>query len=144
MISYVIAESRHFDLFEPKELFKTEMYHKKYLKEFADKRVGFAYTYFTDVNVLGCVGGHELWPGVAEVWAWLSCSITKHPIEFTKKILHCLNFHKERIGIHRYQMYVKADEKNAKRWAAILGFKEEGLMRKYGKNQEDFFMMGRV
>lgn len=144
MIKYTICRPEHFDLFKPKLIFENENYHKTLLQAFAEKNYGFSYTYFKDNEILGCVGGHELWRGVAEVWAWLSDLVRKYPVEFTKKIRNCLDFHQEKLGLHRYQMYVRASERDAIRWAKLLGFSPEGVMHKYGIDGSNYLMMGRV
>lgn len=144
MIEIETARGSHFNLFQPKAVFTGELFSKEPLQFVVDQKIGFSYSYFAKGEILGCVGGHILWRGVAEVWAWLGDAIKKYPVEFTKKIINCLDFHKERLDIHRYQLYVREGEVQAERWARVLGFKTEGIMQKYGMDGTNYIMMGRV
>lgn len=144
MISYQIARPEHLDLFEPSPVFQGEIHCKELLRASVAGKNGFSYTYFVGNQAIGIIGGDLLWQGVAEVWAWLSQGIEKYPIEFTKRVIHCLNFHKEKVKLHRYQMNVREKEIKALRWAKTLGFQEEGIMFRYGRDGSNYIMMGRL
>jgi len=46
-------------------------------------------------------------------------------------------------NLHRLQITVRCADLRAVRWGLALGFEIEGLMKKYGADGSDFFMMSR-
>jgi hypothetical protein len=101
--------------------------------------------YGDDSKVYGCAGFHEMWPGVCE--AWLHAKEYKHfhsnmfmiiwYIRGAIKVLHVS-------GFYRIQAAIKADELKSRKLVEVLGFKYEGLMKKYGPDKSDFIMYAKV
>lgn len=48
------------------------------------------------------------------------------------------------VQYHRLELTTQADFKPANRWAALLGFNNEGLMRGYGPDKKDHYLWARV
>ncbi|BAQ86544.1 putative acetyltransferase [uncultured Mediterranean phage uvMED] len=88
-----------------------------------------------------CSGGFiDMWEGVAEVWFIGSDKIqtkVKFVVETTKDIMN-------KSPYTRIHASVKADWKKAVRFASFLGFKKEGLMKKFGPEGADYLIMGKV
>jgi RimJ/RimL family protein N-acetyltransferase len=48
------------------------------------------------------------------------------------------------MGLHRIQLTVRTTDKRAEKWAYAIGFKQEGVMHKYGADGVDYLMMART
>jgi hypothetical protein len=49
-----------------------------------------------------------------------------------------------KLGYHRFEMRVQADFKKALKWAALIGFVQEGVMRAYDADRNDYILLARV
>jgi len=47
------------------------------------------------------------------------------------------------LGLHRTQITVRMTDKRAYKWALALGFRQEGVMSKYGPDCIDYILMAR-
>jgi hypothetical protein len=95
-------------------------------------------------EVLAVIGLSLIWPGVAEVWAITSESISKAPISFHKAVKETLDHYMFTLRLHRVHMNVPAHFKIGQRWAESLGFHCESKLAKFGPDQSDFFQYARV
>lgn len=93
---------------------------------------------------IAIIGMIHLWDGVAEAWTVTSEEVKLYPISFHKSVLSSLVHHEKLLGIHRTQMNVRADYEDGRKWAEALGFKEEGVMLKYGPDGKDFWRYART
>lgn len=130
-------------MFEPKEIFAGEIHLLPNMKALCEKEQSFAYSWFADYEILGCGGAYQVWPGVWDVWTWLSNAIHKLPITFTRHVRIGLDYHKEKANIHRYQAYIRGCDIRAERWAKALGFETEGKLKQYSTDRIDYLVMGR-
>ena len=91
-----------------------------------------------------CCGGVKvIWDGVGEVWTVNSSHIKDHPLTFHKLILQWLRLFTDKYDLDRVQAVVEATNSMNKKWIESLGFKAEGLMRKY-HGGKDYIMYARV
>ena len=49
-----------------------------------------------------------------------------------------------KLGYHRFEMHVPADFTKALKWAKLIGFAQEGVMRAYDANKNDYILLARV
>jgi hypothetical protein len=91
--------------------------------------------------VLGIIGAVPTVAGVCEVFVVASEDQRRFPLAFTKAVRQEL--YQLQNKFRRIQAVSKNDEFHV-RWLSWLGFKQEGLMRKYGMNGEDMLMWGLV
>ncbi|MGH6915683.1 MAG: GNAT family acetyltransferase, partial [Geminicoccales bacterium] len=100
----------------------------------------FAFTGFEDGKVVGCAGLVEIWPGRDCAWSLLSeCG----PRAFLK--VHCTVVrYLEARRTRRTEMAVDVDHAAGQRWAALLGFRKEGLMKSYSPDGRDAFLYAKV
>ena len=82
-------------------------------------------------------------PGVAEGWAVTTENLLKHPIAYTRQMHTIVREVFVQFRLHRLQIHVKC-EASLVRWATALGFTIEGTLKSFGKNKEDYFIMGRT
>jgi len=96
----------------------------------------------SDGKILAAAGVMNLWPGVGEGWAILTphangLSVVRKFREMFDLILLANNY-------HRIQASVRADFKAGVRFAEFLGFKAEGVMRKFDVDKTDYIRMARI
>jgi hypothetical protein len=81
---------------------------------------------------------------VGEAWSVIDHELARqHPLLLTRSVNKAIAITAKSEGLHRLQMTVHSEDKNAVRWAFALGFTVESLMRKYGDDQSDHFLFVR-
>lgn len=101
-------------------------------------------TFVQDGEVLAIVGFTPLYSKTGEFWAVVSKDIIRHRTGFSRAAKRTLGKWILDKELYRVQMVVHADYRDTFDFAVFLGFKPEGLMRKYGPEGGDYYMMGRV
>jgi RimJ/RimL family protein N-acetyltransferase len=93
-------------------------------------------------KVVGMGGVFPLWAGVAEAWTLLSEDVKKdHGFWLHKTVRSWLKDQAKDCGFHRIQINVDASDDRALKWAKVLGFDHEGIMRQYAFNKVDMVRM---
>ncbi len=104
------------------------------------ERMGPAFTAVADGRVVGVAGVAPQWRGRAVAWALLSeCG----PPVFLAVHRAALRFFALQ-GYRRIEAGVDVRFTAAQRWARLLGFEREGLMRGYGPDGHDAYLYARV
>ena len=89
-------------------------------------------------------GIFPIWPGRASAWA----VFTPRAKLWAKRVGTATKFHVEQMRhlllLRRLEAPVNAGDEPAIRWARIVGFEAESLMRSYGPEGEDYYMMAMV
>jgi len=105
---------------------------------------GIGYSAFDDQVLIFCAGFVFLWEGVAETW--ILCD--KCVIHYIRELYYYVASYLDRIiskyNLHRIQATVLAEYLPGRRFLGRMGFREEGLLRKYDWNGRDYFMYSRV
>jgi hypothetical protein len=107
------------------------------------KHLGPAYTAVdAEGQIVGCFGVHNMWPGVGEIWAVFSPLAGRYPyvLVAAKRMIAGL------MQIYR-RLQAPLDPiacPEAIRFDERLGFKPEGMMRKFGPHGEDMIMYALV
>ena len=99
-----------------------------------------AWTGIENGHIIAAAGFIPMWDGVAECWFIGSDRIQtriKSVVKTTKDIM-------SKAPYARMHANVKADWMQAIRFAEFLGFKKEGLMKKFGPEGADYIVMGRI
>tara|TARA_R100001463_G_scaffold32675_3_gene73063 strand:+ start:5391 stop:5834 length:444 start_codon:yes stop_codon:yes gene_type:complete len=118
-----------------------------YMREWASElqQPGWSYTLIENGHIICCSGIVDMWPGVGEAWFIASSKIHDNVrpfIRFAKTdIMHRVTTDN---NLWRVQGVCKADWPAARRFARLMGFEEEGLMRKYGPEQADYIRIAKV
>ncbi len=106
---------------------------------------GPSFTLYDKNGHIGCiVGGCQVWNGVARIWAVTTPYLDEHPVGYTRTVLALLKWGVRHYNIHRAEMTVKADYQAGIRWAKLMGFEAEGLLRNYGCDKSDYLLFGRL
>jgi hypothetical protein len=94
-------------------------------------------------DVACCFGAVPVWKGVAEAWILTSYIVERNPISLTRGALRYFNKIAIDMQLHRLQIVVDDSNLLALRWAEVLKFKREGLLKGYGPDGSDHYMMAR-
>jgi RimJ/RimL family protein N-acetyltransferase len=103
-------------------------------------RSGYAYTVFHNDEVMACCGVMHISNGVAEIWTVTGRLVDEHPFAFHKISKEIVKEALEINSLHRLQCVVDANYKKSIKWLKSLGFEEEGLLRKYSAQAEDYYI----
>jgi hypothetical protein len=101
---------------------------------------GPCYTVRRDGKIICCAGVVNLWTGRASAWALLSWDAGKSMRPLHREVLKFL----DRCEIRRVEAYVYPAFEPGHRWARMLGFEFEGLMRAFGQDGNDMAMYARI
>lgn len=101
---------------------------------------GPCYTVRRDGRIICCAGVVNLWTGRASAWALLSWDAGKSMMGLHREVLKFL----DRCEIRRVEAYVYPGFEPGHRWARMLGFEFEGLMRAFGHDGGDMAMYART
>ena len=105
---------------------------------------GPAWTALVGGEPAACAGVAPLWPGVAEAWSFAGAAIGREALAFHRAVARGLADAERDLRLHRVQAACRADHVRGRRWLALLGFEEEGLMRRYGPEGRCFVRFARV
>jgi len=90
------------------------------------------------IRVLGVVGIRGMWTGVADVFLIPCTNLSKrNTIAFVRQVKNAITIAKDEYGVRRFQT-VALDDELHNRWLSFMGFVEEGLMKEYSVNCEDY------
>lgn len=103
-----------------------------------------AFTGLVGGYCIGMGGVFPLWPGTAECWLFSSDHFDKYPKFVFKMARQVLDLADNHFEIHRLQASVRADADVNRRFIERLGFKNEGIMEKYGIHGEDYIRYARI
>jgi hypothetical protein len=106
--------------------------------------MGGAVTVFLNMEPIAIFGFVSIWKGVAETWLVPDEKVRKIPVTLTKVGYKVMDIAKISMGLHRIQLTVRTTDKRAEKWAHAIGFKCDGVLRKYGVDGVDYLMMSRV
>jgi hypothetical protein len=103
--------------------------------------VGFCATVFLHLNPVMIFGIVPIWNGVAEAWMIADDKIRNKPYTLTKYSKRFIDIVPISLALHRLQITVRIRDKRAVSWARFLGFTEEGILRGYGPDKANYYMM---
>jgi len=128
---YMNINRRHFDKLTYMNFPDPELIAKRFTK-------GIAYTIETPEGLVASGGVLPLWKGVGEAWVVTSELVETYPVLFAKTVWRKLYEIINTNGIERVQTTIHKDHVVSQRWAERMGFKSEGLMKKY-LGGEDYY-----
>lgn len=98
------------------------------------------YTAFVGGRPVACCGLMDIWPGRAMAWAFIAEDVGRHMVGVTKAVRKFLDMRAPR----RCEMYVDAGFDAGYRWAELLGFRREGLLRSFDPDGRDQVLYARI
>ena len=104
-----------------------------------------AYTGIDDDGSVIVIGGVAfLWDGVGSGWVLTSELLLKHKIWCHRAIRDVLDNVEKDYNLHRIESIILKEHEVSMKWAERLGFKQEGLLRKYDSLKQDHWLYARV
>jgi RimJ/RimL family protein N-acetyltransferase len=91
-------------------------------------------------KIIGCGGLLRWWPGRASGWTLLSKETGQYMPRITRVVIRFLEIAEE----SRIEITVDDGFEAGYRWAELLGFKRECLMRKYLSDGRDVWLYSRI
>jgi len=92
-----------------------------------------------------CGGAVIPWKGLGEVWMLVGTEpLGPHTKAILKSARLAAQIVHHHFGVNRLQTPVRTDQPKWIRFAEVCGFKSEGIMKKYGPEGNDYFMMSRT
>ena len=98
----------------------------------------------SDDTVAAIAGMNRKWAGVAEFWVFTTHMVEKEPVGFMRESRWIFNELFDSFGLRRAESTVAISFEDSIKWLTWLGFEKEGLLRDYGVDGEDHFMMSRI
>jgi hypothetical protein len=120
---YIVINRRHFDSLTFLSFPNPEAIAQSLLK-------GPAFTLTNGVPI-ACGGILPLWAGVGEGWVVTSPLVEKYPVLFAKTVWRTTFELLKNSDLDRIQTVIDAQHTVSQKWAERMGFRNEGLMRKY-------------
>jgi hypothetical protein len=106
---------------------------------------GPAYALMTREGETLAVGGLVLaWPGVAEAWLAPNPEAAGHGLSLVRECRSWMEMLRKSLGLVRIQIHVRATDKEALRFARLLGFEREGYCRKFTPDGRDAVRLARI
>jgi hypothetical protein len=99
-------------------------------------------------KVYGCVamigGVCTIWPKVGFVWVLTSPLVERYKVFFHKACIQIIEMGIDLGELHRVETTIKDDHIVSRRWAERLGFEQEGFMRKYDTEGNNYCLYARI
>jgi hypothetical protein len=115
---------------------------EKWAKEWA--KAGEAFTLLADGEPVACAGIVKMEWRRGEAWLLPSSLISQYRFSTVKALKKGMDGIVKRLNLRRVQCLVDPEYVDGCRLANWLGMKEEGLLRAYGPNGEDFRMCAKT
>ena len=132
-----MIELNEFDA-ENKDLF---MDYAKYITSFSTK--GMAFTVMEE-KIFACFGIFKLWQGVYEAWLIPSADISQRKFRLHKASKLFFDHAMQKLDMRRLQVTVCSRHRLAVKWAEVCYFSHEGVLRNYGPQGDDYYIMSRI
>jgi hypothetical protein len=110
----------------------------------AGETSGPAWTLIVDGRVIGCGGVMLLWPGVGEGWMLPGTDTHRHKLALHRTVGRQIVELQDHERLRRLQTIVNVNYPESARWLSRLGFENEGLMKRFGVNGDDYWRLARV
>lgn len=101
------------------------------------------FTFIKDNQIIGVFGVFEVYKGRAIVFSFISKSAGKCLFSVLKSLKRLIEDGLKKTGTDRLEMEVMSGFKHGERFAEMLGFECEGVMRKYYKGK-DYKLYARI
>lgn len=103
-----------------------------------------AITLLLENQPVACVGIVIVSQGVGHAWSYMTNGLRDYKIELVKLLRREIPVVMKNIGIHRLQVTIQAHMHRNIRFAELLGFQEEGILRAAAPNKADLRIMAIV
>ena len=105
---------------------------------------GMAVTFLDGDTPIAILGGFPFGYSTYHVWGIVSDKIRETPISFHKETVKLLDLLRDKFKLRRIQLDVRCSFHDGQEWAEALGFKREGVMKKFAADGEDCWLFAQV
>tara|TARA_R110000803_G_scaffold67203_1_gene128839 strand:- start:9989 stop:10465 length:477 start_codon:yes stop_codon:yes gene_type:complete len=105
---------------------------------------GLSWTGIYNNKIVLCFGVRQVWPNVAEAWLLPSPLINDHALSVVRTARKIFSDIFKTEAFSRVHISVDSANDSAFKFAKALGFETEGILRKYGPDGSDYYMMARI
>ncbi len=95
-------------------------------------------------KIAAVFGIRMIWDGLAEMWMVPGASINRHAISLVRGARAVTDSTLRDYGVRRLQIVVKVENDTAFKFAKALRFEVESVMRKFGPEGADYYLMTRL
>lgn len=92
-------------------------------------------------KTLGIFGSSKIWDGLEEAWFLVDEATRRYGIAMTKVAKKFISLKFQEDSLNRLQITVRLNDIRAYKWAKCLGFQTDGVMRQFGPDSSDYYMM---
>ncbi len=103
-----------------------------------------AWTMKEDGRPIACGGVVHAGGGVGVIWMYTTDAARGHGVKLCRFAKTAINIVFEEMRFHRLQAVIRADRPEYTRWARLMGFECEGLMKKAAPDKTDLYLFARV
>ena len=103
-----------------------------------------AWTMKKDGWPIACGGVVHVGGGIGVVWVQVTDEARGYGLKLCRFARIAMKIVFEDMKFHRVQATVRADRPEYRRWAELMGFECEGLMKKAAPDQSDLYLYARV
>lgn len=103
-----------------------------------------AYTLTVDGEIFAIVGYSPIHALAGELWSLISERVEEIPVTFHRACARAMDAFVTANDLKRVQVVVKEGFTQGEKWAEALGFTKEGLMKSYGYDGSNYWIMGRT
>ena len=94
---------------------------------------------------LAALGLYKLHATAAEAWIMINPAYRHiHAKTIFRQTKHLLDTYQISEGFNRVQITIKFANADFVRWSQMFGFEMEGLLKRYGQDGQDHFLMSRI
>lgn len=104
-------------------------------------KCGIAISVLQHGETLGIFGATKIWNGLEEAWFLVDEVTRRYGMAMTKVAKKFIFLKFQEDSLNRLQITVRSDDIRAYRWAKCLGFQTDGVMKQFGPDGSDFYMM---
>lgn len=94
-------------------------------------------------EILAIMTGITLWDGVMRVFMLTSAVANVDGPQFLKLAGELIESYHKLYSIHRFEVHIKSDYLDGHRWASLLGFKAEAVLKQFGPDKSDYILFAR-
>ena len=105
---------------------------------------GNAFTAILHGSPVACFGSVHIWHGVEEMWLLIEERGRKFSKSLTRAAMAYRDFRVISGNLHRIQITVRCEDMRAVRWGIAIGFTIDGMMKAYGPDGSDHYLMSRT
>jgi hypothetical protein len=112
--------------------------------EVRESLLAYSETILLDGAPVGAWGVFPMWPGVGTAWAWVSAPLAPRAVSLVRLARDRIAYAHQELALARIQAEVSSELPSGVRFAQLVGFEVEGLLRAYGTRGEDYWMLASV